>query len=84
LTRPKEILFDPKGKKLKNLGFLSDNFPNPDQNQRWLTRLDPGQIFFDPDPSLVHVDVERYLEPQQLWKVISKRGDQRLELQVSG
>jgi len=42
LTRPEEIFFYPKGKKLKNLGFSGGNFPNPYSNQRRLTRPHPS------------------------------------------
>jgi len=35
LTKPIEIFFDPKGKKLKNLRFLGEIFKT--QNHRWLT-----------------------------------------------
>jgi len=50
--------FYPKGKKLENLGFLGEIFPNP--NQKWpilpkqqkIDPTQPGSNFFDPDPSL--------------------------------
>jgi len=59
LTRPWRDLFDPKGKKLKNLTLLGENFqiqtqtingwPNPSHQK--LTR--PVSKIFDLDPSLV-------------------------------
>jgi len=36
LTQPDEIIFDPKGKKLKNLGFwdFGGNFPDPEADDQ--------------------------------------------------
>jgi len=48
-TRPGETFFDPKGKKLKNLGFLGEIFWTqtkdgwPDPSNKKLTQPDPGQ-----------------------------------------
>jgi len=41
---PEETFFDTKGK--TNFFFIfRGNFPNPDQNQRWVTRTGLGQKF---------------------------------------
>jgi len=46
LTQPKEILFDPKGRKLKNLGFLGKIFLSQTQTKDgW-----PGSKFLKPEP----------------------------------
>jgi len=52
LTRPKDIFIDPKGKKLKNLGFIGEIFQTQTPNQkRW---PDPTQATkYWPDPTLV-------------------------------
>jgi len=53
--------FDPKGKKLKNLGFLSEIFPIQTQTKtkkRWLTR--PNQQKFYPTP-----DNKNLTQPRQ-------------------
>jgi len=66
LTQPEEIIFDPKGKILKNLTFLGEIFQiqtqtingwpdptRPDPTQPEPQKLtQPGSKIFDPDPSL--------------------------------
>jgi len=60
LTRPEEILFDPKQKKLENLWFSGEIFQTliqtkdgwPDLRNKKLIRP-KSEIFFDPDPSLL-------------------------------
>jgi len=62
-TRPEEIFFDLKGKKLKNLTFLGEIFQIqtqiingwPDPSHKKLTRPDPGHNNLNPDPSLVWI-----------------------------
>jgi len=42
---PGHLLILSEGEKLKNLGFLGGDFPNPDPSQRWLTRPNTDQKF---------------------------------------
>jgi len=58
LTWPKDIFFDPKGKKLKNLMFLGEIFQIQTQTLNgWPDLTRTGSKNFDPDPSLDHSNI---------------------------
>jgi len=44
LTRPEDIFFDPKGKKLKNLKFLGEIFQIQMADPTWVKKFWPGPI----------------------------------------
>jgi len=57
-----QVLFDlTQREKIEKFDVFRGNFPNPNPNYRWLTRLDPGSKIFDPDPSLQQILILDYL-----------------------
>jgi len=65
LTLPDEIVFYPEGQKTENFGNIRASFSNPNQRLLTLTQREqqnfdqtwPGSKMFDPDPSLLFIDL---------------------------
>jgi len=55
----KSNIFLPEGKKIRMFGIFKGNIPNPNLNQRWLTRPDVTKNWPDPGQTLTFMLFKR-------------------------